>query len=116
MFSFFLEKQPFPHWQLSNFLDVDPSIIECVEQELIKYPAWHRKENDLYSLHQTPDLKSLKALKYPAITSFRDFLYKEVREWLARTSGIELLPQVDSTGSCYASTDCLLAHSDQVLF
>ncbi|CAJ0589232.1 unnamed protein product, partial [Cylicocyclus nassatus] len=110
----FPEKQPFPHWQLTKFLDVEPSVIERVEQELIKYPGWHRKENDLYSLHQTPDLKGLSSMKYPAITSFRDFLYKEVREWLAKTSGIELLEEVDSTGSCYASTDCLLTHSDQV--
>ncbi|ETN85087.1 hypothetical protein NECAME_16922 [Necator americanus] len=36
-----------------------------------------------------------------------------MREWLANTSGIDLLPEVDSTGSCYATTDCLLPHSDQ---
>ncbi|KHJ84914.1 hypothetical protein OESDEN_15366 [Oesophagostomum dentatum] len=108
------QKLPFPHWQLSDFLEVDPAVIERVEQELIKYPAWHRKENDLYSLLQTTDLRNLDSSKYPCITGFRDFVYKEVREWLATTSGIELLEQVDSTGSCYASTDCLLAHSDQV--
>ncbi|EPB73668.1 hypothetical protein ANCCEY_07249 [Ancylostoma ceylanicum] len=108
------EKLPFPHWQLSNFLEVDPSVIERVEKELIEYPAWHRKENDLYSLLQTPDLQTLDAAKYPAITGFRQFLYNEMREWLANVSGIELLPQVDSTGSCYATTDCLLPHSDQL--
>ncbi|RCN53010.1 hypothetical protein ANCCAN_01007 [Ancylostoma caninum] len=108
------EKLPFPHWQLSNFLEVDPSVVERVEKELIEYPSWHRKENDLYSLLQTPDLQTLDASKYPAITGFRQFLYNEMREWLATVSGIELLPQVDSTGSCYATTDCLLPHSDQV--
>ncbi|KAL6744022.1 hypothetical protein Aduo_017001 [Ancylostoma duodenale] len=108
------EKLPFPHWQLGNFLEVDPSVIERVEKELIEYPSWHRKENDLYSLLQTPDLQTLDTAKYPAITGFRQFLYNEMREWLANISGIELLPQVDSTGSCYATTDCLLPHSDQV--
>lgn len=68
------EKLPFPHWQLNNFLKVDPSVIECVEKELIKYPSWHRKENDLYSLLQTPDLQTLNAAKYPAITGFRSVI------------------------------------------
>ncbi|KAK6759098.1 hypothetical protein RB195_016363 [Necator americanus] len=108
------EKLPFPHWQLRNFLEVDSSAIEHVEQELIEYPAWHRKENDLYSLLQTPDLQTLDGSKYPGINSFRKFLCNEMREWLANTSGIDLLPEVDSTGSCYATTDCLLPHSDQV--
>ncbi|VDL83070.1 unnamed protein product [Nippostrongylus brasiliensis] len=115
-------------------LKVDPSIITKVEDELINYPSWNRKENDLYSLLQTPDLQTLNAAKYPAIRGFwyalflsfeellfvcigyeiMEFLCGEMREWLGKTSDIELLPQVDSTGSCYASTDCLLPHSDQV--
>ncbi|WKY13992.1 hypothetical protein Q1695_004653 [Nippostrongylus brasiliensis] len=108
------EKKPFPHWQLRDFLQVDPSVIAKVEDELINCPSWNRKENDLYSLLQTPDLQTLNAAKYPAIRGFWEFLCGEMREWLGKTSDIELLPQVDSTGSCYASTDCLLPHSDQV--
>uniref|UniRef100_A0A183GFQ3 2OG-FeII_Oxy_4 domain-containing protein n=1 Tax=Heligmosomoides polygyrus TaxID=6339 RepID=A0A183GFQ3_HELPZ len=111
----FLEKKPFPHWQLRDFLHTEPALIDKVERELIKYPGWNRKENDLYSLLQTPDLQTLDAGKYPAVIMFfREFLCGEMRKWLGETSDIELLEQVDSTGSCYATTDCLLPHSDQV--
>lgn len=110
----FLEKKPFPHWQLRDFLHTEPALIDKVERELIKYPGWNRKENDLYSLLQTPDLQTLDAGKYPAVHGFWEFLCGEMRKWLGETSDIELLEQVDSTGSCYATTDCLLPHSDQV--
>lgn len=66
----FLEKKPFPHWQLRDFLHTEPALIDKVERELIKYPGWNRKENDLYSLLQTPDLQTLDAGKYPAVHGF----------------------------------------------
>ncbi|KAE9417785.1 hypothetical protein Angca_003224, partial [Angiostrongylus cantonensis] len=108
------EKHPFPHWQLRDFLHVDPSVLERIEAELISYPSWNRKENDLYSLFQTPDLHAIEKAEHPAIANFRDFLCDEIRTWLENVSGVELLSQVDATGSCYASTDCLLPHSDEV--
>uniref|UniRef100_A0A158P9Y5 P4Hc domain-containing protein n=1 Tax=Angiostrongylus cantonensis TaxID=6313 RepID=A0A158P9Y5_ANGCA len=109
-----LKKHPFPHWQLRDFLHVDPSVLERIEAELISYPSWNRKENDLYSLFQTPDLHAIEKAEHPAIANFRDFLCDEIRTWLENVSGVELLSQVDATGSCYASTDCLLPHSDEV--
>ncbi|KAK6025582.1 hypothetical protein OSTOST_08513 [Ostertagia ostertagi] len=108
------DKEPFPHWQLRDFLNIKPELLNRLHKELVKYKGWNRKENDLYSLYQTPDLKSIDPLEYPTIRAFREFLCGEMREWLANTSGIELLPQVDATGSCYGTTDCLLPHSDQV--
>ncbi|KJH53732.1 hypothetical protein DICVIV_00161 [Dictyocaulus viviparus] len=108
------DKDPFPHWQLRDFLHVNPSVLERIEDELINYPLWNRKENDLYSLHQTADLRTINKVKYPAIAEFRRFLYGQMRDWLENISGVELLSQVDATGSCYATTDCLLPHSDQV--
>ncbi|XGW06777.1 hypothetical protein V3C99_016807 [Haemonchus contortus] len=108
------EKEPFPHWQLCDFLHVEPAVLKRLNDELIKYKGWNRKENDLYSLYQTPDLKTVDGVEYPTIRAFREFLCNEMRAWLSYTSGIELLPKVDSTGSCYQNTDCLLPHSDQV--
>ncbi|VDM52367.1 unnamed protein product, partial [Angiostrongylus costaricensis] len=106
-------KRPFPHWQLRDFLHVDSSVLERIEAELISYPSWNRKENDLYSLFQTPDLQTIDKAEQPAIVDFRNFLCDKVRTWLENVSGVKLLSQVDATGSCYASTDHLLPHSDE---
>ncbi|KAK6046599.1 hypothetical protein COOONC_15896 [Cooperia oncophora] len=108
------DKKPFPHWHLTTFLAIAPELFNRLHKELIEYKGWNRKENDLYSLYQTPDLKSINAQEYPTLGAFWDFLRGEMKEWLENTSGIELLDEVDATGSCYGTTDCLLPHSDQV--
>uniref|UniRef100_A0A8R1ETH2 Uncharacterized protein n=1 Tax=Caenorhabditis japonica TaxID=281687 RepID=A0A8R1ETH2_CAEJA len=106
--------KPFPHWQLRNFVENSENVVEKVEEELQNFEDWQRKENDLYSLYQSNDLKSIAPAKHPAIFSFRQFLYKEVKEWLQNVSGVELIDQVDCNGSCYARTDSLLPHNDLV--
>ncbi|KAJ1348004.1 hypothetical protein KIN20_003212 [Parelaphostrongylus tenuis] len=65
------DKKPFPHWQLRDFLHVDPFVLERIEAELISYPSGNRKENDLYSLLQTPDLQTIDKAEHPAIAEFR---------------------------------------------
>ena len=35
------------------------------------FSKWHRKENDLYSLYQTDDFKSLDAAENPSLFSLR---------------------------------------------
>lgn len=105
---------PFPHWQIRNFVENSDNVVEKVEDELQNFGDWQRKENDLYSLYQSNDLKSINASKHPAIFSFRQFLYIEVKEWLQKVSGVELTEQVDCNGSCYARTDSLLPHNDLI--
>ncbi|CAL2033349.1 hypothetical protein CAEBREN_24518 [Caenorhabditis brenneri] len=107
-------KRPFPHWQLRNFVENSDNSVEKVEEELQNFEDWQRKENDLYSLYQTNDLKSIDPTVHPAIFSFRQFLYTEVKEWLQKVSGVELTEQVDCNGSCYARTDSLLPHNDLI--
>ncbi|CCD64949.1 uS12 prolyl 3-hydroxylase [Caenorhabditis elegans] len=105
---------PFPHWQLRNFVDNSDNVVEKIEDELQNFEGWKRKENDLYSLYQSDDLKSINPVENPAVFSFRQFLYKEVKEWLQNVSGVELTEQVDCNGSCYARTDSLLPHNDLI--
>uniref|UniRef100_A0A1I7TSM4 uS12 prolyl 3-hydroxylase n=1 Tax=Caenorhabditis tropicalis TaxID=1561998 RepID=A0A1I7TSM4_9PELO len=105
---------PFPHWQLRNFVENSGNAVEKVEEELQNLEDWQRKENDLYSLYQTNDLKSINPTAHPAIFSFRQFLYTEVKDWLQKVSGVELTEQVDCNGSCYARTDSLLPHNDLI--
>ncbi|EGT32227.1 hypothetical protein CAEBREN_29176 [Caenorhabditis brenneri] len=87
-------KRPFPHWQLRNFVENSDNSVEKVEEELQNFEDWQRKENDLYSLYQTNDLKSIDPTVHPAIFSFRQFLYTEVKEWLQKVSGVELTEQI----------------------
>ncbi|CAB3411156.1 unnamed protein product [Caenorhabditis bovis] len=110
----YIHSEPFPHWQLRNFIDNSSNFVEKIETELQNFGEWKRKENDLYSLYQTDDLKSICPVKYPNLYTFRQFLYTEVREWLQKTSGVELTEQVDCNGSCYAQTDGLLPHNDLI--
>ncbi|CAO4365825.1 unnamed protein product [Caenorhabditis nigoni] len=105
---------PFPHWQIRNFVENSDNLVEKVEEELQNFEDWQRKENDLYSLYQSNDLKSINPKKHPLIFSFRQFLYTEVRDWLQKVSGVELIEQVDCNGSCYARTDSLLPHNDLI--
>ncbi|CAI2345976.1 unnamed protein product [Caenorhabditis sp. 36 PRJEB53466] len=105
---------PFPHWQLRNFVDNSENVVEKIEEELQNFESWTRKENDLYSLHQTDDLKSLNEADNPAICSFRTFLNTKVKEWLQKTSHVELIEQVDCNGSLYAENDTLLPHNDLI--
>ncbi|VDO71362.1 unnamed protein product [Haemonchus placei] len=65
------EKEPFPHWQLCDFLHVEPAVLKRLNDELIEYKGWNRKENDLYSLFQTPDLKTIDGVEYPTIRAFQ---------------------------------------------
>uniref|UniRef100_A0A1I7WV45 Ofd1_CTDD domain-containing protein n=1 Tax=Heterorhabditis bacteriophora TaxID=37862 RepID=A0A1I7WV45_HETBA len=92
----------------------EEGIVEDIETELQEFLYWNRKENDLYSLYQTKDFKSLSPVEHPALISFRQFMCGKVHEWLKEISGIDLLPQVDINGSCYSFTDGLLPHSDQI--
>ncbi|KAF1766120.1 hypothetical protein GCK72_006076 [Caenorhabditis remanei] len=108
------EKSPFPHWQIRNFVENSDNVVEKVEEELQHFENWSRKENDLYSLFQTDDFKSIDPTENPSIFSFRQFLYTEVKEWLQNISGVELTEQVDCNGSCYARTDSLLPHNDLI--
>ncbi|CAI5441490.1 unnamed protein product [Caenorhabditis angaria] len=105
---------PFPNWQIRNFIDNSDNFVERLEEELQNFEEWKRKENDLYSLYQTDDLKSISPLNYPKIFAFRQFLQNEARCWLQNISGIELIDQVDCNGSCYSQTDSLLPHNDLI--
>ncbi|GMT14810.1 hypothetical protein PFISCL1PPCAC_6107, partial [Pristionchus fissidentatus] len=104
---------PFPHVHLDNFIGDGNKVITRLQKELSTM-EWRRRENDLYTLSQTVDLKSLKATEAPCLYSFRRFLITSVRSWLSDVSGIELTSEVDSTGSVYTSHDGLLPHSDLI--
>uniref|UniRef100_A0A8R1YGC9 uS12 prolyl 3-hydroxylase n=1 Tax=Pristionchus pacificus TaxID=54126 RepID=A0A8R1YGC9_PRIPA len=104
---------PFPHVHLDNFVGDGNRAIHQLEKELLTMD-WRRRENDLYTLSQTVDLKSLKATQAPFLYSFRRFLTTSVRSWLSETTGVELTSQVDSTGSVYTNHDGLLPHSDLI--
>ncbi|GMS84892.1 hypothetical protein PENTCL1PPCAC_7067, partial [Pristionchus entomophagus] len=104
---------PFPHAHLENFVGDGSKALHELKKELSAM-EWMRRENDLYALSQTVDLKSLKATYAPCLYSFRRFLLTAVRSWLSQTSGIELTHEVDSTGSVYTNHDGLLPHSDLI--
>ncbi|GMR36615.1 hypothetical protein PMAYCL1PPCAC_06810, partial [Pristionchus mayeri] len=104
---------PFPHVHLDNFIGDGARVLRELQNELATM-EWKKRENDLYSVSQTVELKTLKAIQAPYLYSFRRFLTTSVRSWLSEASGIELTPEVDSTGSVYMNHDGLLPHSDLI--
>ncbi|CAJ0577872.1 unnamed protein product, partial [Mesorhabditis spiculigera] len=110
----FYAARPFAHISLRNFVDNSENFVERLEEELQTYENWHRKENDLYSLYQTTDFKNIPSTSQPNMFSFRQFLQQVVKPWLQTMAEVPLTDQIDITGSCYAETDNLLPHNDQI--
>ena len=106
----YLSAQPYPHLQLNDFLAPKKfaQLIEALSQL-----AFEHKENDLFSLAQTPALQSVED---ETIQSFIQFMNsKELREWFSTVTGEETTPgALDIFGAIYQDTDYLLAHDDQL--
>ena len=102
--------KPYPHLQLADFLE-ENQFTQLVEA-LSQLPFEH-KENDLFSLAQTPALQSVDD---KTIQSFIDFMNsQETREWFKEVTGVTTTPgELDIFGAIYQDTDYLLPHDDQL--
>lgn len=104
------EAQPFEHIQVPEFLD-KKKFEELVHA--LSNLQFEHKENDLFSLAQTPDLQSVSN---ETIQEFIDFMNsKELRNWFAQVTQVETTPgEIDIFGAIYQDTDYLLPHDDQL--
>ena len=104
------EAQPFEHVQLANFLQ-EEKFEELVHA--LSNLQFEHKENDLFSLAQTPDLQSVNN---NTIQEFIEFMNsKELRDWFTQVTGVETNPgELDVFGAIYQDTDYLLPHDDQL--
>ncbi|VDL81405.1 unnamed protein product [Schistocephalus solidus] len=121
--------QPFAFAALPNFLAPDnqdkstttASLIDALEAEARKLPL-HRRQNDLFSLNQSDDLKSLcqkgnetAATEFPLLRQLREFFATDFLAWMKDVTGAELDEnEVDSSISRYEPTDYLLCHDDEL--
>nr|VZI02860.1 unnamed protein product [Spirometra erinaceieuropaei] len=120
--------QPFPFAALPNFLASDnpdnstaASLIDALEVEARKLPL-HRRQNDLFSLNQSDDLKSLSqkgsetiAAEFPLLCQLRKFFATDFLAWMKDVTGAELDENdVDCSISRYDPNDYLLCHDDEL--
>ncbi|VDN09192.1 unnamed protein product [Dibothriocephalus latus] len=123
--------QPFAFAALPNFLapadnsqdnsSATASLIDALEAEARKLPL-HRRQNDLFSLNQSDDLKSLtqkghetRTAKFPLLCQLREFFATEFLTWMKDVTGAELDEhEVDSSVSRYEPNDYLLCHDDEL--
>ena len=106
----YAEAQPYPHMQLEDFLREDryEELVDALSDL-----AFEHKENDLFSLAQTPALQSVED---ETIQSFIDFMNsKRLRSWFKEITGVQTTPgELDAFGAIYEDTDYLLCHDDQL--
>lgn len=106
----YLDATPYPHMQLEDFLQEEK--YEALVDALSDLEFAH-KENDLFSLAQTPDLKSVDD---KTIQSFIDFMNsQQLRDWFADVTGEQTTPgKLDCFGAIYEDSDYLLCHDDRL--
>ncbi|VDN05176.1 unnamed protein product [Thelazia callipaeda] len=102
---------PFPYFSLPNFL-TNQQFVTNLRQEL-EQVQYNRRENDLFSLYQTDDLKNFDRDKFPLLTRFRELFCTDVLQWLRNISSVNLTDDVAITSSKYCYTDLLLPHDDR---
>lgn len=104
------DASPFPHMQLSNFLLKEQ--FTRLEEQLSEQEFTY-KENDLFSLSQTP---ALTQVTEGPIKEFADMLNSdEFRTWMSKVSHVRTTPgKLDLFGAVYQDSDYLLPHDDQL--
>lgn len=104
----FSAAKPFEHVAIKNFLV--PAKAKLLERAL-RRQRFGRKEADLFSFSQTPDLLTSHD---PRIKEFLDELQsKEFRALLAQITGVRTR-SIDAAGFLYTDGDHLLCHDDGV--
>ncbi|KAH7638216.1 2-oxoglutarate and iron-dependent oxygenase domain-containing protein [Dermatophagoides farinae] len=103
--------EPFKVFQLHRFIENDqlvlPQILQAVNTNTI---SMERRNNDLYSLKQSNDLKT-----YPLLENIVTFFRIKVKLLLEEITGLKLNNNVALTFSKYEQNDYyLLCHDDQL--
>ncbi|CAD5219780.1 unnamed protein product [Bursaphelenchus okinawaensis] len=106
------KNEPFAHYYFEDFIE-NVEDLDLLQKEL-DAASWNRKENDLYSLNQTSDLKLFDPDKFSNLCSFRNYLKTDLKNYLADVTRFELNDNVAVTGSKYCRTDTLLPHDDSL--
>lgn len=106
----FRDAQPFPHLELSQFLQQEKA--RALLKAIVKEP-FQKKKADLFSFRQTQDLKGTKNEE---LQVFRAFLCsKEFIGYMKDLTRLPLKPgKVDLAGTLYEDTDYLLCHDDEL--
>ncbi|OGM99120.1 MAG: hypothetical protein A2649_01685 [Candidatus Yanofskybacteria bacterium RIFCSPHIGHO2_01_FULL_41_26] len=106
----FLQNRPFPHLQLSHFLQEEKvrELLAALQNE-----PFLRKDSDLFTFFQTADLKNTKN---KIVREFYQLLASaEFTTLLSDLAGVKLQPKkVDISATLYANTHHLLPHDDRL--
>ncbi len=102
--------KPFKHIQIQHFLDEEAFL---ALREALQEEEFEQKENDLFSLAQTCDLRDSNN---PVLASFVAFMNSQkTRRWVQETTGVETTPgNMSIAGTIYQQDDYLLCHDDQL--
>jgi prolyl 3-hydroxylase /prolyl 3,4-dihydroxylase len=105
----FRSAKPFPHVRIENVFSA--AVADAVQDELMA-KTFYPKRNDLYSFHQSGELKNATS---PNLVGMRTSMYSQaMRDALQLISGIELNDTVDMTAAVYGCGDNLLCHDDKL--
>ncbi|XP_065123640.1 prolyl 3-hydroxylase OGFOD1 [Paramisgurnus dabryanus] len=104
-----LDCKPFPHCQITNFLQSD-IFVESLQAELLQL-NFNSKSNDLYKFQQSDDLRERKEHH---IAQIRSVIFGEFRLWLSEVLQVDLEETVDISCAKYEHTDVLLCHDDEL--
>lgn len=106
----FLQNRPFPHLQLSGFLQEQKArkLLAALQKE-----QFFQKDTDLFTFFQTADLQNTKD---KIIQEFYQLLISaEFISLLSNMAGVKLQPKkVDLSATLYTNTHHLLPHDDRL--
>ena len=105
----YLKQKPFLHHTLAGFF-VNKKI-NAVRKSLLKQ-QFERKEADLFSFHQTQDIRYSKNRVLKSF--YKLFNSKEFHEYVTLLTGAKLGKALDMSGFIYSDSDYLLPHDDRL--